>query len=64
MFPAVPAAAYIKSQQYIPLSMSRGAHFMDPSHHMILDASLTPDDNDLFLSNVADTKILAVHGSV
>ncbi|KAF8589925.1 hypothetical protein K439DRAFT_1331326 [Ramaria rubella] len=59
---AIPAAAYIKSQQYIPWILSRGAHFLDPSHGGILAASLAQDDNDLFLSNVVNTKILAIHG--
>ncbi|KAF8502452.1 hypothetical protein JB92DRAFT_2740590 [Gautieria morchelliformis] len=59
---AIPAAAYIKSQQYVPLSFSRGSHFIDPASTAILAASLAPDDNDLFLSNVVSTSILAVHG--
>jgi len=29
---------------------------------MILESSLTPDDNDLFISNLVDTPILAIHG--
>ncbi|GJJ12463.1 hypothetical protein Clacol_006705 [Clathrus columnatus] len=59
---AVPAAAYIKSQQYIPLSLSRGSHFLDASRNVILLSALMPDDNDLFMSNVVDTPILAIHG--
>ncbi|KAJ7285998.1 hypothetical protein C8J57DRAFT_1286459 [Mycena rebaudengoi] len=58
----VPAAAYIKSQAYVPLIMSRSAHFIDPFHRAILESSLTPDDNDLFLSNLVDTPVLAIHG--
>ncbi|KAJ6547143.1 hypothetical protein B0H19DRAFT_255176 [Mycena capillaripes] len=58
----VPAAAYIKSQAYVPLLMSRSAHFIDPAVRAILESSLTPDDNDLFLSNLVDTPVLAVHG--
>ncbi|KAJ6606577.1 hypothetical protein DFH09DRAFT_1242069 [Mycena vulgaris] len=56
----VPAAAYIKSQAYVPLVIS--AHFIDPAARAILESSLTPDDNDLFLSNLVDTSVLAVHG--
>ncbi|KAJ7582507.1 hypothetical protein C8J56DRAFT_954942 [Mycena floridula] len=59
---AVPAAAYIKSQAYVPLAMSRSAHFIDPILRGILESSLTPDDNDLFASNLVDTPILAIHG--
>ncbi|KAF8184969.1 hypothetical protein K438DRAFT_1597701 [Mycena galopus ATCC 62051] len=58
----VPAAGYIKSQSYVPLIMSRSAHFIDPAVRAILESSLTPDDNDLFLSNLVDTPVLAVHG--
>ncbi|RPD65838.1 hypothetical protein L226DRAFT_566346 [Lentinus tigrinus ALCF2SS1-7] len=58
----VPAAGYIKSQSYVPWVQSRSAHFVDPGLRAILDASLTPDDNDLFLSNLVDTPVLAIHG--
>ncbi|KAI0698480.1 hypothetical protein BC835DRAFT_1268955 [Cytidiella melzeri] len=59
---AIPAAAYIKSQAYISLVQSRSAHFIDPLLRAILETSLTPDDNDLFISNLVDTPILAIHG--
>ncbi|KAL1947537.1 hypothetical protein VTO73DRAFT_13261 [Trametes versicolor] len=58
----VPAAGYIKSQSYVPWVQSRSAHYIDPGLRAILDSSLTPDDNDLFLSNLVDTPILAIHG--
>ncbi|KAH8829622.1 hypothetical protein DL96DRAFT_1792502 [Flagelloscypha sp. PMI_526] len=38
------------------------AHFIDPALRAILDTSLTPDDNDLHLSNLVNTPILAIHG--
>ncbi|KAI0362755.1 hypothetical protein OH77DRAFT_1389445 [Trametes cingulata] len=56
----IPAAGYIKSQSYVPWVQS--AHYIDPALRAILDSSLTPDDNDLFLSNLVDTPILAIHG--
>ncbi|ETW85653.1 hypothetical protein HETIRDRAFT_150141 [Heterobasidion irregulare TC 32-1] len=59
---AVPAAAYIKAQAYVPLTQSRSAHFIDPSLRALLETSFTPDDNDLFMSNLVDTPILAIHG--
>ncbi|KIJ29883.1 hypothetical protein M422DRAFT_214788 [Sphaerobolus stellatus SS14] len=62
VFAAIPAAAYIKSQQYISLSLSHGSHFIDPALHAVFAAALTPDDNDIFLSNAVDTSILAIHG--
>ncbi|KAH9901635.1 hypothetical protein C8Q73DRAFT_678452 [Cubamyces lactineus] len=58
----VPAAGYIKSQAYVPWVQSRSAHYVDPAVRAILDSSLTPDDNDLFLSNLVDTPVLAIHG--
>ncbi|KAI0075479.1 hypothetical protein K474DRAFT_1691814 [Panus rudis PR-1116 ss-1] len=58
----IPAAAYIKSQSYVPLTLSRSAHFIDPAIRAILESSLTPDDNDLFMSNLVDTPIFAIHG--
>lgn len=59
---AIPAAAYIKSQAYVPLTMARNGHFIDPVLRSILESSLTPDDNDLHMSNLVDTPILAIHG--
>ena len=35
---------------------------MDPVLNSILESSLTPDDNDLFSSNLAGLSVLAVHG--
>ncbi|KAF9001962.1 hypothetical protein BDQ17DRAFT_1281013 [Cyathus striatus] len=58
----VAASAYIKSQAYVPLIMSRSAHFVDPGLRSILESSLTPDDNDIHLSNLANIPILAIHG--
>ncbi|KAF8803609.1 hypothetical protein BYT27DRAFT_7109472 [Phlegmacium glaucopus] len=59
---AVPAAAYIKSQSYVPLTLARSGHFIDPILRGILESSFTPDDNDLHISNLVDTPILAIHG--
>jgi hypothetical protein len=42
----------------------RTRHFIDPDLWAILESALTPDDNDLFLSNLVDTPVLAVHGFV
>ncbi|KAH9911416.1 uncharacterized protein B0H18DRAFT_1062622 [Fomitopsis serialis] len=58
----IPAAAYLKSQAYVPLIQSHSAHYVDPFLRAILETALTPDDNDLFLSNLAHTQILAIHG--
>ncbi|KAI0807549.1 hypothetical protein C8Q74DRAFT_1363040 [Fomes fomentarius] len=58
----VPAAGYIKSQAYVPWTQSRSAHYIDPAVRAVLDSSLTPDDNDLFLSNLVDTPVLGIHG--
>ncbi|KAF8197391.1 hypothetical protein BJ912DRAFT_1078312, partial [Pholiota molesta] len=58
---AIPAAAYMKSQAYVPLTIASG-HFVDPILRSILESSLTPDDNDLHVTNLVDTPILAIHG--
>ncbi|KAI9568965.1 hypothetical protein HD554DRAFT_2254838 [Boletus coccyginus] len=58
----VPAAGYIKSQAYVSWCMSRFAHFADPALHAVLDSSLTPDDNDLFLGNLGGKPVLALNG--
>lgn len=58
----VAAAGYIKSQAYVPWTMSRFSHFIDPALRAVLETSLLPDDNDLFLSNLAHTPVLAIHG--
>ncbi|KAG5637712.1 hypothetical protein H0H81_003476 [Sphagnurus paluster] len=59
----IPAAGYIKSQAYVPLTMSRSGHFIDPALRGLLETSLTPDDNDLHLSNLVDIPVLAIHGA-
>ncbi|KAA1474811.1 alpha/beta-hydrolase, partial [Dentipellis sp. KUC8613] len=58
----IPASGYIKAQSYVPLTLSRSAHFIDPSLRAVLETAFTPDDNDLFLSNLVDTPIFAIHG--
>lgn len=45
-----------------PLLCGSSAHYVDPSLRAILETALTPDDNDLFLSNLAHTPVLAIHG--
>jgi len=61
---AIPAAGYIKAQSYIPTSLSRLDRFIDPALRGILNSSLSTDDNDLHLSNLVDTPILAIHGGL
>lgn len=64
MSTVIPAAAYVKSQSYVPWTMSRSAHYADPFLEAILQTSLTPDDNDLFLGNLHGKNVLAIHGWV
>ena len=40
----------------------RSGHFADPSLRAVLESSLTPDDNDLFLGNLEGKHVLALHG--
>jgi hypothetical protein len=54
---------YRRSDRALTVYIS-SAHYIDPVLRSVLESSLTPDDNDLFMSNLANTPILAVHGSV
>ncbi|KAI9509953.1 hypothetical protein F5148DRAFT_672519 [Russula earlei] len=60
----IPAAGFIKAQAYVPLTQSRSNHFVDPFLRAILESSFTPDDNDLFVSNLVDTPSLVIHGNI
>ena len=60
----MPAAAYMKSQQYLAWAMERSAHFIDPALSYVLRTSMTGDDNDLFASNLVGKPLLALHGCV
>lgn len=62
VYTVVPAAGYIKAQAYVALVASHSAHYIDPALRAVLESAYTPDDNDLFLSNLAHHPILAVHG--
>ena len=61
---ASTAAAYTKSQLYVTLQHSHGSHFIDHSLRSVLESALMPDDNDLFVTNVAGMPLLALHGCV
>ena len=54
-------ACVVASERHV---CPRSAHYIDPTVRAILDSSLTPDDNDLFLSNLVDTPVLGIHGCV
>ncbi|KAH7107482.1 hypothetical protein BKA62DRAFT_683529 [Auriculariales sp. MPI-PUGE-AT-0066] len=58
----MPAAAYMKSQQYVAWSMERAAHFTDPEILSTLKAAMAGDDNDLTAGNLVGMPILALHG--
>jgi len=56
-----PLVLLVKARKSNSLNL-RSAHYVDPILRSILESSLTPDDNDLHLSNIATLPILAVHG--
>ncbi|SCZ96071.1 BZ3500_MvSof-1268-A1-R1_Chr8-1g09984 [Microbotryum saponariae] len=63
----VPAAGYVKIQDYVPYHLSVGHHYRDPSLAggiQILISSLASFDNDLYASNLVGLNILARHGSI
>jgi len=49
---------------YILHQLDRSGHFIDPLLRAILETSLTPDDNDLFMTNITRKPILVIHGFV
>lgn len=52
----------MKSQAYVPWALERGAHYADPILAAVLKASMTGDDNDLFVGNLVGKKVLVLHG--
>ena len=59
----IAAAGFLSASAYVPLTLSRGARFTDPALRSVLESSFAPDDNALFLGNLADSiPVLAVHG--
>lgn len=59
----VPASGFVKIQDYVPYTSSRGSHYRDPFLTGILTASLTSFDNDLYASDLVGIPILARHGA-
>lgn len=55
----------LPSPQCVPTNHCfSSAHFIDPFLRALLESSSTPDDNDIFLSNLVDTPSLVLHGWV
>ncbi|WRT66336.1 uncharacterized protein IL334_003291 [Kwoniella shivajii] len=59
----VAAAGWLTISDYVPYTELVSKHFADPSLMGILTSSLTPYNNDLYLSNLVDIPILVIHGS-
>ncbi|EJT98485.1 hypothetical protein DACRYDRAFT_110928 [Dacryopinax primogenitus] len=59
---SLPASAWLTPAHYVPLTFSRSAHFLDPFLRGILDSALMGEGNDLFLSNLLGSNVLALHG--
>ncbi|TFL01448.1 hypothetical protein BDV98DRAFT_593331 [Pterulicium gracile] len=58
------AAGYIKSQSYIPWTMSRSQRYTDPALQAVLETSLTADNNELFLTNLVNKQVMGIHGGI
>ncbi|KAI5480162.1 UDP-galactose transporter [Pseudohyphozyma bogoriensis] len=58
----IPASGYVKIQDYVPYTFSRGQHYRDPFLTGLLFAGLSSFDNDLHASNLAGKAILSRHG--
>ncbi|RXK38309.1 hypothetical protein M231_04482 [Tremella mesenterica] len=59
----IPAAGYLKIQDYVPYLHLTSNHYADPALMGILMSALTPYNNDLYASNLSNIPILAIHGS-
>ncbi|WWC89334.1 uncharacterized protein L201_004255 [Kwoniella dendrophila CBS 6074] len=58
----VTASGWLTIQDYVPYTELTSRHFADPALMGILSSSLTPYNNDLYLSNLVGIPILVVHG--
>ena len=56
------AAGYVKVQDYVPYTELASLRHADPALMGILQASLSPYNNDLHLSNIVHIPAMALHG--
>ncbi|OCF74661.1 hypothetical protein I204_05041 [Kwoniella mangroviensis CBS 8886] len=59
----VAASGWLTIQDYVPYTEQTSRHYADPSLMGILSSSLSPFNNDLYLSNLVNIPILVIHGS-
>ncbi|KDQ06009.1 hypothetical protein BOTBODRAFT_60799 [Botryobasidium botryosum FD-172 SS1] len=60
---AIPATSYLSASLYVPTTYAHGVHFTDPVLGGILSASLVGGDNDVFLGNLARSRVRVIHGN-
>ncbi|WVQ99381.1 hypothetical protein IAU59_006514 [Kwoniella sp. CBS 9459] len=59
----IAASGWMTIQHYVPYTELTSTHFADPALTGILSSSLTPYNNDLYLSNLVGIPTLVVHGA-
>ncbi|WVW83889.1 hypothetical protein I302_105911 [Kwoniella bestiolae CBS 10118] len=59
----VAASGWLTIQDYVPYTELTSKHYADPALLGILSSSLSPYNNDLYLSNLVDIPILVIHGA-
>lgn len=59
----VALAGYTTIHNYVPYTEQRSNHFADPALLGVLQSSLTPYNNEIYVSNLASVPMIVVHGA-
>lgn len=59
----VALSGYTTINNYVPFTEQRSNHFADPALMGILQSSLTPYNNEIYVSNLASVPMVVVHGA-
>ena len=60
---ALPCSGYLSPPAYVPTGYARGLRFTgDSKLNAILEASMADGNNDVFLSNLVNSRIRLIHG--
>lgn len=59
----VALSGYTTINNYVPFTEQRSNHFADPALMGVLQSSLTPYNNEIYVSNLASVPMVVVHGA-
>lgn len=59
----VALSGYTTINNYVPFTEQRSNHFADPALLGVLQSSLTPYNNEIYVSNLASVPMVVVHGA-